>query len=391
MTAPRAVLGDRSLFPNLRAKSYLNHAAISPLSCPVASQIERVVASYQGGGLEGFKEWLPQRARFRESLGALLGVSGEDIGFVQNTSAGVTSMAFMLPWKEGDRIVLFEGEFPANVTPWQQAAATFGLEITMLPLAPFRRSWEEGLASLETELTRGVRLVAMSAVQFQTGLRMPIEDAGALCHRYGTELFVDAIQALGAVPLRVDDVDYLSCGAHKWLMGVEGVGFVYVNSAKRGALIPRLGGWLGHEAALDFLFLGSGHLRYDRPLRREANVVEQGAQSVIGLAAWEASVDLIRELGVDAIFEHISRFHAALEPALKERGFESARVEDAQSATLSVKAPPGHDEVDLAAKLGERGVAVSTPDGYLRFAPHWPNSLEEVPLILEALDAHLSP
>lgn len=388
-TAHVARLGDRSLFPDLAARSYLNHAAIAPLSRAAVEQAEALLRSYARGGLEGFKEWLPQRSRLKATLARLLGVSPDDLGFVQNTTAGVVQIAYMMPWRAGDRVVLFEGEFPANVTPWQRAAELFGLELAWVSLEPFARSVEEGLAALRAELEQGARLVAVSAVQFQTGLRMPVEAMGALCHDHGCELFVDAIQALGAVPFDVEAIDYLSCGGHKWLMGPEGTGFVYISPARRSALVPRLGGWLGHENALDFLFLGEGHLRYDRPLRREASVVEQGAQSAVGLAALEGAVDLIAQLGVDAIFEHVCALHDALEPALVDRGFRSARVEHGRSASLSLRPPPGRSVLALAEGLAAAGVSVSTPDGYLRLAPHWPNDLAEVPVILDAVDAVL--
>ncbi len=381
-----ARLGDRRLFPELQARSYLNHAAIAPLSLAAVEQAQRLLHSYARGGLDGFKEWLPQRQRLKGTLAGLLGAEPDDLGFVQSTTAGIVQIAYMLPWHAGDRVVLFEGEFPANVTPWQQAAEVFDLDLVWLSLDAFHRSVEEGLAALREQLAKGARLVAVSAVQFQTGLRMPIEAMGALCHDYGCELFVDAIQALGAVPLDVRCVDYLSCGGHKWLMGPEGTGFVYVRPERRSSLVPRLGGWLGHEDPLDFLFLGEGHLRYDRPLRREASVVEQGAQSAVGLAALEGAVDLIAQLGVEAIFEHVGAFHDALEAGLVERGFVSARVDHGQSASLCVRPPPGYSALDLAAGLGAVGVSVSTPDGWLRFAPHWPNALAEVPEILRALD-----
>ena len=63
---------------------------------------------------------------------------------------------------------------------------------------------------------RGVRLRAVSAVQFQTGYAMPIRDLGALCRRHGCELFVDGIQAVGVMPFDCTDlgVDYLAVGCH---------------------------------------------------------------------------------------------------------------------------------------------------------------------------------
>lgn len=389
-TSHRAAFGDRSLFPGLSAQVYLNHAAISPASVAVHEQVSAVLSDYAEGGLEGFLRWLPQRERLKGKLATLIGATAEDIGFVANTTAGMVAIAFSLDWKPNDRVLLFEGDFPTNVTPWQQAAKTFGATVDFVSAQPFERSTEEGLAALEEELRKGARIVAVSQVRFQSGFAMPVDAIGALCHRYGAELSVDAIQGLGVVPLDVGNIDYLSCGSHKWLMGLEGAGFVYIAPKQAQALRPRLAGWLGHENALDFLFLGPGHLRHDRPFRKSADVVEQGAQNTAGLAALEASVDLIGQLGVCAIWEHVQRYHDALEPLLLEKGFESRRASFAsgRSGSLSVRPTGKLGELavaELAEQLGQAGVAVTTPDGHLRFAPHWPNALDEVAIIAEAL------
>lgn len=389
-TTRRAVLGERTLFPNLSARAYLNHAAISPPSTALHDQTSAFLEDYAKGGVLGFLRWLPQKARLKEKLAALIGAEAQDLAFVANTTAGVSNIALTFAWKQGDQILYYEGDFPANVTPWQQAG--HGTRTRALPIAPFHRSAEEGLAALKAELESGVRMVVTSFVRFQSGLRMPVEEMAQLCHEAGAELFVDAIQGVGAVPFDVGSVDYVACGAHKWLMGLEGVGFLYVAPGRVAALTDRVAGWLSHEDALSFLFEGDGHLRHDRPIRKEANRFELGAANGIGCAALEASVDLIAQLGPGAIFEHVQAYHDALEGGLSELGFTSERHRSSElrSASLCVRPPEGWQVSALSAALGARGVAVTTPDGRLRFAPHWPNSVDEAPFVLEALSAVLS-
>ena len=290
----------------------------------------------------------------------------------------MTDVALAIPWRRGDRVVLFDGEFPSNVTPWQRAAGVFDLEIAYLPARDYLASDEAGLARLAAELERPARLVAVSAVEFQTGVRMPIGRMAELAHAAGAELFVDAVQAVGATPIDVttDAIDYLACGSHKWLMGVEGAGFLYVSQARVDALRPLTAGWLSHEDGLSFLFEGPGHLRRDRPLKRAAGVFEGANVSAVGCAALEASVDLLLALGVEAVHAHVDRYLDDLEPALVARGFTSLRRRDAagRSAILSLLPPEGIDVIALQRALGERSVAAATPDGHLRLAPHWPNT-----------------
>jgi cysteine desulfurase / selenocysteine lyase len=389
-----ARLGDRSLFPDLAQPIYVNHGAISPPSLAVRHAVLGVVDDYARHGAGSFPRWAAQRTGLREKIGRLIGARGADVALMPNTTRGVIDVALCFPWARGDRVVLFEGEFPANVTPWQRAAEMFGLEIAWIPVADFQASDEQGLARLERELARGARLVAVSAVEFQTGLRMPFEAMAALCHAAGAELFVDAVQCCGAVPVDVQaaGIDYLAAGAHKWLMGVEGAGFLYVSPDRIDALRPNVAGWLSHEDAIGFLLRGPGLLRYDRPIKQRADFLEGGNVNTAGLAGLEASLDLILQLGVPAIFAHVNRILDALEGGLLERGFRSLRSRDPRqrSCTLSVLPPGAASSVELQRLLGARGVSCSVPDGMLRFTPHWPNDVEQVSALLAAVDGSIA-
>jgi selenocysteine lyase/cysteine desulfurase len=262
-----------------------------------------------------------------------------------------------------------------------------------LSLDAFHRSVDEGLAELERELDRGLRLVAVSAVQYKTGLRMPLAEMASLCHEYGAEIFVDAIQALGATPVDVScGIDYLSSGSHKHLMGAEGAGFLYVAERCAAALKPRLAGWLGHVDPVAFLVGDEPQLRYDKPLQRGAPALEIGTSNVIGLAALGASIELLGQLGVANIHAHVNGYLETLEAGLGERGFRSHRAKSPalRSTLLSVTVPAGLRLSKLAAALRDHGVIGNTPDGLLRFAPHWPNGHDEVPHVLEAVDQALA-
>ncbi|HBP16424.1 MAG TPA: cysteine desulfurase, partial [Planctomycetes bacterium] len=94
-------------------------------------------------------------------------------------------------------------------------------------------------------------------------------------------------------------------------------------------------------------------------------------------------------LGLEAIQAHLQAYHDALEPALQELGWRSLRAPDpaARSGTLSFEPPAGVDVVAVPERLAAQGVAVTIPDGRLRLSPHWPNALEEVERVVDALRA----
>lgn len=394
MSEGAARLGDRSLFPELGARAYLNHAGASPPSLPVRAAVADYLAATARGAAEGHRAALNVSTRLRQQAARLVGGAPSDVALTSGLSYGVQAVAIGYPWRPADRVVLFEGEFPANVTPWQQAASLFGLQVSLLPLEEWEDGSGRGLSRLEETLRRGARLVAVSAVQFRTGFAMPLAEMAALCARHRAELFVDAIQACGAVPLDAPalGIDYLATGAHKWLMGIHGAGFLWVRPGRAAALRPWLAGWLSHEEPVAFLTRGPGHLRYDRPLRREAAALEGSSSSTASQAALLASLDLLLGLGIPAAQAHVNRYLDLVAPALASRGFEVLRAADParRSCFFSARPPPGVAATRLRDGLAARGVAAAIPDGLLRIAPHWPNAEAEIPLLLGALDEVLA-
>ncbi|MBI5851533.1 MAG: aminotransferase class V-fold PLP-dependent enzyme [Planctomycetes bacterium] len=362
---------------------------MSPPSRAVRDACLAMLDDYARHGAAAWIRQFESRERLRARLAQILGAAAEEVALVPGTGHAVSMIATAIDWRPGDRILLLRGEFPTNVTPWQRAALRHSLDVVFLDAAAFARGGE-GLELLARELERGVRLLAVSAVQFQTGMRMPLGSIAALCSAAGTQVFVDAIQAAGAVPIDVAalGIDYLAAGGHKWLMGVEGAGLLWIRADRARELEPAIAGWLSHEDGARFLFEGGGLLRYDRPLRRRADVFEIGVTNALGFAALDASTALLAAIGIERIERHVNAILDELESGFAARGFMSSRALDpaARSCILSLTPPLDVDLAALARALAERGVAVSTPDGYLRLAPHWPNDRSQVGPVLDALD-----
>ena len=393
MSVPIA-FADKRLISELEAKAYLNYAAIAPATEPVSRAVRELLGDYARLGNAALGKWLPRRETLRAQLGVLLGASASHIALAASATSALGDLALCLPWQPGDGVLLGDGEFPGNVSPWQNAAQLFALNVHFLP--KLRTSDDdEFLSALEARLRAGgVRLVALSAVQFQTGIRAPLEAIVRLCRAYGAELAVDAIQALGVVPLDVTalDIDYLAGGAHKWLMALEGAGFLYAKPDCARRLVPRTANWLSHEEGLRFLFEGPGMLRYDRPIKPGIQFMEGSSANGVGYAALEAALGCILQLGVPAIFEHVTGYLNELEAGILSRGLHSMRPRDParRSGILSFEPPAGLSAAEVVAALREHGVYATMPDGLLRFAPHFPNSRDEIPVVLSVLDSALS-
>jgi selenocysteine lyase/cysteine desulfurase len=383
-------LGDRRLQPRLRDGVYANYAGMTPITAAVELALCEATAEIAQGGVGAVASAMQRREQLRARLADLVGVAPDEIGFVGNTTSGIRALALGLPWRAGDRVVTFEGEFPANVTPWQRAGEVFDLRVLTQPIAPWHDDVGAGLAALERALRDGVRAVAVSAVQFQTGLRMPLAEISRVCKRWGAWLCVDAIQACGVVPIDMarDGIDALACGGHKWLGGVMGLGFVAIRRELAVRLRPVVAGWTSHEDPVGFLMRGPGLLRRDAPIRRQADFVEDGAFPLPLVAALDTAIEQLAQLGIDRIAAHVHAWIDALEPELIARGFTSCRARDPsqRSGILGVRPPHDVDVVALHQRLALHGIACAVPDGVLRFAPHWSNTRDETKRVLDALD-----
>src|SRR5262249_20588911 len=139
----------------------------------------------------------------------------DEIAIVKNTSEGIATIAMGIDWRRGDRLIVFNEEFPANQYPWRKLEDE-GVCLQWL-------SVHDPLDKID-EVCRGARLLALSFVQYLSGYRSDLAAVGEICRRHGTFFFVDAIQGLGAFPLDVQksNIHALAADGHKWLTGPEG-------------------------------------------------------------------------------------------------------------------------------------------------------------------------
>lgn len=385
--------GQLKLFPKLNQKIYWNHAAISPPSLITQQAIQAVVDEFSIHGSDAFMPVVEKRLALKKSLAKLLNApsqDGSDFAWCSNTTSGIQAIAHAFPWQTAKGILVFEGEFPTNTLPWRQAAQRQNIPLYRAQINPLMNADGCDWSEVESFLKQGVQLLAISAVQFQTGFRAPLHELAKLCQQYETALFVDGIQACGSTPIPLESIDFIACGGHKWMMAVEGAGFLYAHPKWHHRLRPQQAGWLSLEEPLDFLFAGQSVLRSDKSIRQEMSAFEGGAQCSLAYEALAASTQILNHFGISTIYEHVQSLIAPLETQLLARGFTSARCKDTarQSCILSVR-PPNEDPKNVAEwvqALKEYNIIITNPDGWLRFSPHWPNHLEQVSLILNAID-----
>jgi selenocysteine lyase/cysteine desulfurase len=319
--------------------------------------------------------------RAREAVGRFLRVEPAQVTLAPNTSFGVNLGASLAASGEPGTIVVSEGEFPANVYPWL-ALKDRGFTVDVVPADAAGRPIPERL--MERLENPDVRVFALSAVQFATGYRADLEAFGRACRERDVLFVVDAIQALGAVPLHPAGlgIDLLACGGQKWLCSPWGSGFVWIDPRHRERFDPPMVSWLAMEAARDFTdvlgyrwgFVEDG---------QKFELASLGLQDYLGLAH---TLELFEEVGMDTLRRHILRLHRPVLDWIDSR--DEARavtpLDPARRAgILSFSVPELERVADF---LGSRGVHVAVREGAIRLSPHLYNTAEEMDDVVGLLD-----
>jgi len=223
----------RSQFPILGQVTYLDHSATGPLSLRVREAAAEALAMQVDGSL-GTPLLQARVGALKQKIAALIGASPREIALVRNTAEGLSIVAGGLPWREGDRVVTDNIEFPANIYPWLNLAARYGVQTSMVPARGGRVLVDDLISACDAR----TRLIAVSFVQFSNGFRVDLARLGAHCRDRGVYLCVDAIQGLGSLPLNVSEsrIEFLACGGHKWLLAPIGIGFLYVRQEAQADL-----------------------------------------------------------------------------------------------------------------------------------------------------------
>jgi len=366
----------RSWFPHIHTgKIWLNHAAISPVSKRVHAVIEKHLQNRSFGDIDVYPSVITSCEKTKNNLAALINASPDRIGFVPNTSEGLNILTNGLEWKSGDRILLNDIEFPTNVVPFLNLKK-HGVEIDFVKNA----NGEVLIEDIERAITPSTKLLSISSVQFLTGYRADLAAIGALCKKQGIIFCVDAIQGLGVVPtdVQVMQIDFLSNGGNKWLMGLMGLGFIYVSSDLQERIHQKHVGWTSNRNFFGDFF------NYRIDLDETARRYENGTQNYIAIAALGESTSALLEVGIEKIHAHVLGLTDSIIAFADMHHFEvvTPRERAKRAGIVTLK----HAEVKtIFDDLNEQRINISMREGMLRIAPHFYNSDEDLHALFNIL------
>ena len=368
----------RSQFAALERYTYLNSAAVSPLPKTAVDAVISQLNDVANHGSEHYTEWVATKNRARDLVAGMLNVKSEQIAFMRNTSDGFASIANGFDWEQGDNIVSFQGEFPANFYPWRMVRDRYGVELRLCPERDGRIDLDEFINLIDSN----TKLVAISSVQFASGFRADLERIGRAARAADALFAVDIIQGLGATgyDLPAQYVDLASCASHKWLCAPEGCGILYVSDRARDRIEPSFVGWISVETPWDFA-------DREQPFKPNALAWESGTGASSLFYGLEQSLKLLAETGLEKIEKHLDELTNYLCELLagKDYALLSSRTPGERSAIVCIQHTNGIHCNEIYERLQRENVIVSPRADRLRIAPHFYNNEADIERLVDAL------
>ncbi len=364
-------------------RTWLNAAGQGPLPHTASEAAEEALT------WKAAPHRVPERAfravpsRLKRALGQLIGAPPDDIILGNSTTYGIHLLANGIPWREGDEVLLVDGDFPASILSWLQLRER-GVSIRLIRPKGGALQPDE----LATQLSPATRAFCTSWVNSFNGHAIDLQALGAICQANDVLFIVNGTQAIGTRPLDVSrmPVDAVVCCGYKWLCGPFSTGFCWLKPDLRGMLEYTQVYWLNNMRSDDF----NEVLNYD--LRDDLGAAAYdvfGTANYFSFLPWAASVEYLLAQGTDDIRRHNDGLVARLIDGLDPDRYDvrSPRDGPARSTLVIVTHRQPERNVTLFEALKQAGVDIAMREGNLRFSPHLYNDNDDIDRVLTVLNS----
>jgi cysteine desulfurase/selenocysteine lyase len=316
----------------------------------------------------------PYRAAFREfdrtreRVASFIGATPDEIALTESTTAGINAVANAIDWQPGDVVVRTDLEHPAGILPWQRLKQE-GVEVRVVETEDGRIDTADFAEAVE-----GAKLASFSAVTWTHGTRLPVAELVDIAHEAGARTLVDAVQVPGQMPMDVTEwnADIVAAAGHKWLLGLWGGGFLYVDREVAESLAPRTVGYRSVETpTADPYEFAAGARRF-----------EVGSANPAPHVALREAIEVIDEVGVKRIQQRIQRLAAQFVDSVPSDALRSPETPESGLLTVDVEDPEA--TVD---RLADDGIVVRAlpSSNAVRASIHAVNTSADIDRLVEAL------
>ncbi len=368
----------RGRFPLLEHAVYTSSCSQGALSLEVRAAYEQYLTDWDEKGAP-WELWVERAGSARDRFARLLNATAEEIAITTSVSAGVSSLMSGLRHPDGrNKIVMSDFEFP-TIGQIVHAQELLGTKVEHVPPAEDVTIPLERMAEAIDEETG---LVAITHVCFRNGSKTDVKEVVRLAHEAGALVLLDSFQAIGAVPIDVQDlgVDFVTGGTLKYLLGSSGLAFLYCRADLLPQITPIQTGWFADEDIFKMDI-------FDYSPSATASKFESGTPPIPNIYAGIAGMDLMDEIGIAATEQHVNRLTAQLVEGLDRIGAKMVTPRDPAKRGPMI-AVATTDDYGMVAALAEDKILTSPRDGNVRLSWHCYNSEEDVEAVITGLERH---
>lgn len=371
----------RRQFPILEDRTYLISASLGPLSLRARQAAEEHLDLWGRLGPEEFwgDHGLPKLQECRELFARLIGADADEIAIVPSISSGLSSIASCLNLDARPKVVLSEMDFPTNHYVWRaQQKRGAKLDIVRSPDG-IRLDIDDLIAPIDDQTS----IVNVNRVLFESSWIVDLPPIVEAAHAAGALVVVDDFHGAGCLPVDVHalGVDLYLAGALKWLLGGQGIAFLYCRRDLVEKMEPAVVGWFGTKDPFEFDRSG---LR----LRDDARRFETGTYTLPQAWTAAAGLEIILEVGVDNIRAQNQKLSRMIVEEADRAGLEvlSPRDDGKRGGLVRLRVPGGVEGAkDALRSLFAADVVLDQRGDALRISPHFFNEERDVATCFEAL------
>jgi len=378
MTATTTQPLHREQFPILANATYLVSHSMGAAPLGARTALDMYWDDWATDGPEAWDRWLPEIGRIADGIGALIGAPAGSTFLGPNVSVLQAALATTFDFRGERNEVVYEAlQFPSLTYVWREWER-YGANVCVVPSDDGRTIPTERIVASITEHTA---IAVLSHAYYVSGAIADVRAIQAHCRNVGALLCVDAYQTTGVYPYDVTtwDLDIVTGGSHKWLLGGPGCGWIYVKPALLERFRPAVTGWMAHAAPFNF---------EDAPIRHAPNMYRfgTGTPTIPGYVVAKPGHELIASVGIARIREHNVRLTTKVAEMALERKLRVNTPLDPAARTGWIGIDfEGSDRV-CKAMIAERIFLDYRPGCGLRVSPHFYTSDEEIDRFFAGLD-----
>jgi len=366
-------------FPYKKNINFLAFCSVSPMYGPAADAGKKFIEAQRDSGLCLFEQYTDLAGRYRKAVAKLLQTEAENITIPVNTSEALSTIANGYPFKSGDEIISFVHEYPANHYPWRLQEKR-GVKLRLLKSDNLGGRIPEGFSGvwnfseLESLVNDKTRMIALSHVQFTSAYAADLEKLGKFCKEKKIDLIIDAAQSLGSLPVYPEKygISAVAASGWKWLLGPIGTGVLYTSAEFRDKIEITMTGSDHMEQQTEYL----NHTWQPYTDGRKFNYSTLPYNCVESLST--VIEEVFNHYGIPAIKKEIHRLQDFGLELLDRDKYTPLLHEGINRAGFISLIPKKLAATDIQAKLREKGVIISAREKYLRFAPHFCSTEQEI-------------